>query len=207
VAASPVAASGNITFGCLNNPSKMSATALRLWAEILVACPGSRLLLLAAAHPQGPNHIHAFVERHGVAASRVDLVPPQPVAQYLALYHRVDIALDAYPCVGGTTTLDALWMGVPVVSLAGDRPFARSGASILHSVALDDLVAGSEQAYVAIACKLASDHERLVALRTSLRSTLAASALTDGERFARDMEAAFDAMHQRACASAHRAGA
>jgi protein O-GlcNAc transferase len=198
VAPPPHATNGFATFGCLNNASKMSPTVLELWARILGALPQSRLLLLSPERSTRTAYVHAFFAEQGIARDRVEFVTPRPVADYLALYHRMDIALDSYPCVGGTTTLDALWMGVPVVTLAGDRPFARSGASIVRNAGLADLVADDGAAYVRNAVALAHDHERRAALRQSLRPLLASSVLTNRAQFAADVEAAYAEMHHRA---------
>jgi len=196
----PPQAKGWPTFICLNNPGKASPTVLRLWAEILDAVPQSRLLLLASEHPQRVAELRAFFAARGIAEERIELVARQPLASYLALYKRADIALDTYPYTGATTTCDALWMGVPVVTLAGDRPFARSGVSILHSAGLADFIAETPHEYVRIAVALAADHGRLALLHASLRERMRASPLTDAPRFARDVEAAYMSMCERALA-------
>ena len=126
----------------------------------------------------------------------MELVARSPLADYLGTYARIDIALDTWPYAGGTTTCDALWMGVPVVSLAADRPFGRSGASILGAIGHDELVASSSADYVGIACALAADHDRLLDLRAGLRAQMASSPLTDATGFARDFEAALLAMRK-----------
>ncbi len=117
-----------------------------------------------------------------------------PLRDYLALYSRADIALDPFPYTGGTTTCDALWMGVPVVSLAGNRPFAGSGASILSAVALDSLVVATTGQYVVKAVTLAQNLHALAALRAELRGRMRASPLTNAPQFARDFETALAAM-------------
>ena len=110
----------------------------------------------------------------------VEFFPRLPIGQYLQQYAAIDIALDTFPCAGGTTTFDALWMGVPVVSLAGERPFSRGGASILGNLGLADCVASSTDAYIERAVSLARDTASLAKRRAELRSLLAASTLTDG---------------------------
>ena len=134
----------------------------------------------------------------GVAPERVEFTGRVPLKDYLDLHARIDIALDPWPYTGGTTTCDALWMGVPVVSLAADRPFGRSGASILGSVGQNDLVASSPEEYVALARGLAADRDRLLRLRASLRERMASSPLTDAAGFARDFEVALAAMRDQA---------
>lgn len=195
VMAAPSASNGFVTFGCLNNASKMSPTVIALWADILLAVPASRLMVLAPERSTRSASVRQFFAQRGIADERIELVAPRPVADYLALYHRIDVALDSFPCVGGTTTLDALWMGVPVISLAGDRSFARSGASILRNVGLADLVATNAIDYVSRAVALANDRERCVALRATLRNDVTTSCLTDAARFAADVEAAYEQMY------------
>jgi len=193
-----------IAFTCLNGPGKTSAAALGMWAEILRAVPRSRLQLLASPHAPRMSELLGFFSERGVAPERIELVARQPLASYLALYGNADIALDSYPHTGATTTCDALWMGLPVVTLAGNRPFTRSGASVLTNVGLRDLIAETPADYVRIACALAADHARLARLRAELRATMSGSRLTDGRAFARDMEEAFVAMCQAAAANAPR---
>ena len=194
VASAPSQARPGVTFTCLNGAGKASPSSLVMWADILSAVPGSRLQLLASPHEQRMAELKGFFASRGVAQERVELVARRPLAEYLALYGNADIALDSYPYTGATTTCDALWMGVPVVTLAGDRPFTRSGASLLSNVGLQELIAATPESYVRIACALATDKERLAGLRTGLRGRMRASPLTNAKRFARDMEEAFTAM-------------
>jgi predicted O-linked N-acetylglucosamine transferase (SPINDLY family) len=136
----------------------------------------------------------------GVSAERIELMAWQPgTAAHLALYHRVDIALDPFPYNGTTTTCEALWMGVPVVTLRGDRHAARVGASLLSQIGLTDLIANSVEEYVEIALALAGNLGRLNDLRRALRPRLGASPLCDGYAFARKMEATFRTMWQHWC--------
>ncbi len=196
----PIAIAGHVTFACLNNPGKVSPAALSAWAEILRALPQARLVLLTSPDADRVEALRRFFDAHGVAPARIELVSRMPLAQYLALYARADIGLDTFPYAGGTTTCDAAWMGVPVVTLAGDRPFARSGASILAQLDLGDLVTADVTAYVAAAIALAEDRPRLARLRAELRPRMRASRLTDAPRFARDFEAALVAMSERRAA-------
>jgi predicted O-linked N-acetylglucosamine transferase (SPINDLY family) len=190
----PAAQAGHATFACLNNPGKVSPGALDAWAAILRALPGARLILLTPASPERVAALRRRFERAGVAPSRIDCVERAPLAQYLALHARVDIALDPFPYTGGVTTCDAAWMGVPVVTLAGNRPFARSGATILANLNLDELVANDVESYVAAAIGLARDRARLAEIRATLRARMQASKLTDAAAFARDFEEALAAM-------------
>ena len=123
-----------------------------------------------------------------------------PRWEYLSLYHRIDLALDPFPCNGMTTTCDALWMGVPVLTLPGAMPVSRAGLSLLSSVGLEALAASSEEDYVRIAVELAADLPRLADLRATLRPRMLASPLMDAPRFARNIEAAYRKMWQHWCA-------
>ena len=122
-----------------------------------------------------------------------------PLAEYFQIYERLDVAVDPFPCSGGTTTCDALWMGVPVVSLAGQTAVGRGGVSILSNVGLPELVAEDVGQYVRIAVDLAQDLSRLSELRATLRGRMQASPLMDAPRFARNVEAAYREMWQRWC--------
>jgi predicted O-linked N-acetylglucosamine transferase (SPINDLY family) len=200
----PAAATGTVTFACLNHPTKMSRAALGLWARILTAVPDSRLVLLATPYEGQRVDVRDFFVALGIAAERIEQVSEAPIEEYLARYRSADIALDSLPCAGGTTTCDALWMGVPVVTLVGDRPFSRSGASLLRNAGLTDLIARTPDDYASAAIDLARDHARLGALRAALRGRLRASPLLDATGFARAVESAFDAMWEHAVAGRYR---
>jgi len=183
----PALESGHITFGCLNNFSKASKDALATWRRLLESVPGSRLLLYSLPGSHRDDAIQ-FMTRTGLDASRIAFVGKTPGPEYFALYGKIDIALDPFPCAGGTTTCDALWMGVPVVTLAGRTAVGRSGVSLLSNVGLRQLVAGSPDEYVRIAAELARDLPSLAALRQGLRNRMLQSPLTDATRFARNIE-------------------
>jgi len=131
----------------------------------------------------------------------VEFVTPRPRRAYLEEYHRVDIGLDPFPYGGHTTSLDALWMGVAVVSLAGEMRVSRGGLSILSNLGLPELVTWSEAEYVRIAAELAADIPRLAELRATMRARMEASPLMDGPRFARNIEAAYRTMWRQWCAT------
>jgi predicted O-linked N-acetylglucosamine transferase (SPINDLY family) len=135
----------------------------------------------------------------GVEPRRVEFVAFRPRRAYLELYHRLDIVLDTFPYNGHTTSLDALWMGVPVVSLVGDTPVSRAGLSQLTNLGLPELAAHSEPEFVAVAARLAGDLPRLSQLRSTLRARMENSILMDAPRFARSVEAAYRSMWQRWC--------
>ena len=141
-----------------------------------------------------------MMEHEGVDAQRLEFLEPRPRAAYLELYHRLDIVLDPFPYNGHTTSLDALWMGVPVVSLAGQRAVSRAGLSQLTNLGLSELVAWTEDEYVEIATELAGDLPRLAELRATLRSRMEASVLMDAPHFARQIEAAYRTMWRHWCA-------
>ncbi len=197
----PVLQLGHITFGCLNNFCKVSEPTLAAWAKLLRAVPNSELLLHAykGSHRQ---RLQARLERDGVVPKRVRFAGFMPAEKYFALYRQIDIALDTFPYGGGTTTCDALWMGVPVVSLVGKTAVGRGGLSILSNVGLPELAARSEQEYVAIAAALANDLPRLSRLRATLRHQMEQSPLMDAPRFARHVEAAYRQMWHTWCRSA-----
>jgi predicted O-linked N-acetylglucosamine transferase (SPINDLY family) len=186
-------ATGQITFGCLNTFSKGTEAALRCWCRLLRDVPRSRLLL----HAKEGGHRQRVIEllkRENVNPNRLGFVGFLPGLDYFRLYQGIDIALDPFPCAGGTTTCDALWMGVPVVSLAGSTAVSRAGMSILSNVGLPELVAHSQEEYVAIAAALAADRTRLAQLRAGLRERMRQSPLMDAPRFARNIEEAFREM-------------
>jgi predicted O-linked N-acetylglucosamine transferase (SPINDLY family) len=206
VAPPPHIATGHITFGCCNNPGKVSSSALSAWIDVLRAVPDSRLLLLAPVDSDRRARLEATFRQGGITSDRIEFVARMALSDYLRLHDRIDIGIDTFPYAGGTTTCDALWMGVPVVTLASDRPFGRSGASILAQVALDDLVAGSRAQYVAAAIALAQDRARLTSLRTSLRPRMHASPLADAVAFAREFEDALSAIASAPASPAVRGG-
>jgi protein O-GlcNAc transferase len=198
----PSLTTGVVTFGSFNNPAKVSAATLDVWAALLARLPKARLLLKGKQFADAATRA-SFLARlgeRGVPAERVELMAWLPgAAAHLALYHRVDIALDPFPYNGTTTTCEALWMGVPVVARRGDRHAGRVGASLLGQIGLTDLIAGSAEEYVKIALVLADDPARLNDLRYSLRPRMAGSPLCDAGAFARKIEAAFRAMWQHWC--------
>jgi len=189
----PALRSGHVTFGCLNNFAKVSAGALATWAALLTLVPGSRLILHCRAGSHRVQVMQALAAG-GVDAQRIELVDYLPTAEYFALHRRIDIALDPFPYGGGTTSCDALWMGVPLVTLAGPTAVGRGGVSILSHLGLTEWIAHTPAGYVEKARALAGDLPRLSGLRATLRQRMAASRLMDAPLFARDMEAANRAM-------------
>jgi protein O-GlcNAc transferase len=192
--AAPVRRNGHITFASFNNFAKLSPVTIRLWSRILASLPDSRLLIKTRGL-QDPGLRALLLQRfldQGVDRDRIKLTPPiLDQREHLQTYNEVDIALDPFPYHGTTTTLEALWMGVPVVTLEGDRHPARVGASILSCLGLDEFVAHSEDDYVQIATRLSGPSSPLDVLRRSLRSRLSESPLTDGARFTGHLEHAY----------------
>jgi protein O-GlcNAc transferase len=168
------------TFGCFNNPAKITDTMIAVWAQILKAVPESRLLLKGSGFSETAmrESYLARCSRFGLDAGRLELIDRTPdTASHLALYRRVDVALDTFPYHGTTTTCEALWMGVPVVTLHGDRHMSRVGTSILTAVGRTEWIGNSADEYVRIAIGLASDRSGLATIRGGLRAAFAASAL------------------------------
>jgi predicted O-linked N-acetylglucosamine transferase (SPINDLY family) len=199
LSALPALDHGRITFGSLNNFCKVNPPVLGLWSQVLKAVDGSRLLLRAAEGSHRGRTLR-FLEEEGIAPERVTFVGWQPHSQYLELYRQIDIGLDTLPYNGQTTTLDSLWMGVPVITLVGQTAVGRAGMSLLTNLGRPELIAESPEQFVRIARELAGDLPRLGKLRSSLRGQMQNSPLMDGRRFARHVEAAYRQMWQRWCA-------
>jgi protein O-GlcNAc transferase len=195
----PSARGAAFTFGSFQHLPKISPSARRAWAEILRGLPGSRMLMVGVPEGEAREDLRRSFREAGVDPARLELIARLPLADYYRRYDAVDLVLDTFPYGGGTTTLDALWMGVPVVTLAGDRPAGRSAASILGELGLDAWVARSADAYVRLALAHASDARALAALRAGLRARLRASALMDEAGFARDLEALLRGMWREWC--------
>jgi predicted O-linked N-acetylglucosamine transferase (SPINDLY family) len=198
VARGPFNLAGQVTFGCLNNFGKISPPALRTWQGILSQTPESRMILHAGEGSHRQRMLSEFA-REGIEPARIDFYPRLPVDQYLRLYDRIDIALDPFPYGGGTTTCDALWMGVPVVTLRGQTAVSRGGASILSNIGLPELIAETLEDYVRIANGLARDPHRASALRAGMRARMRTSPLMDAAAFAKGVESAYRDMWERWC--------
>lgn len=186
----PALRNGYVTFGSLNSFKKVSDAALHLWAQVLRAVPSSRLVLVA---PPGVarDRVRRVMHEQGVEPERLELLGPMPRPEYLKVYQRIDIGLDPVPYGGGTTSLDAFWMGVPIVTIAGRAPVSRAGATIGHNLQLSDLIATSFQDYAQRAACLTRDLEQLAALRRRLRSRMGLSPLMNARRFVEHMEQVF----------------
>jgi predicted O-linked N-acetylglucosamine transferase (SPINDLY family) len=178
--------------------AKVGPEVVALWARILTALPDARLLLGNAADPAIRARLVQKFAEHGVAESRLGFQPKLPLAEYLHLHHQIDLGLDPFPYNGGATSCYSLWMGVPFVTLAGDRYMARMGVSLLTNVGLGSLVAENPDEYVTLACKLASDPMHLATIRASLRERMANS-IADIAGFTRNLESAYREMWRRWC--------
>ncbi|MFA7060077.1 MAG: tetratricopeptide repeat protein [Pedobacter sp.] len=195
----PVQKNGVITFGAFNNFAKTNERIFFLWAEILHKVPGSRLMMKLVGSRCEPmrNYIFEAFERAGIARERIELVEwVVGVMEHLELFNSVDIALDTYPYNGTTTTCEALFMGAPVISMAGRVHLSRVGASILEQAGFSELVATTESEYIEKAVELATDIDRLARYRASLREALLQSSLMDTEGFTRTLESAYRKMWQ-----------
>lgn len=182
-----------ITFGSFNILCKVAPPVVAAWSRILQQVPGSRLILKARslAEPSVRERYAAAFAGHGIAADCLELLGPLPsLTDHLALYSRIGIALDPFPYNGTTTTYEALWMGVPVVTLAGQTHAGRVGASILTGIGEPSLIAGTLEDYIATAARLATDHAAIVNYRGTLRERLATSPLCDAPGYARRFESA-----------------
>jgi predicted O-linked N-acetylglucosamine transferase (SPINDLY family) len=189
----PSARTGRFTFGSFTQVAKISPSTRSLWLAILQGLPDARLVVLG-----NPNE--ELLRSFGSAASRVTLVPFLPLREYYAWFDAVDIALDTTPYSGGTTSCDALWMGVPVITAPGTRPASRSAASILAAVGLAEWIAPSAAQYVRRAVEFSKNLEVLSQLRVSLRARMQASPLMDEAGFTRDLEELYRQMWRRYCA-------
>lgn len=190
----PCLQSGTVTFGSLNNLSKLTRRILKIWADILLAVPRSRLMLKGKVFSDAAvrEQLWCVLADMQIQRERVILMGPKPSqAEHLACYRELDIALDTFPYHGTTTTCDAFWMGVPVVTLAGEVHRSRVGVSLLRNIGLPELIADSPERYIKIAIDLAQDSNRLQQLRDTLRERMRASPLCDAKPFVRDLEAAY----------------
>ena len=203
-APSPALKSGQVTFGCFNNPAKITRQVVAVFGRILRQVPGSRLFLKYGGFTDpavGARYLDWLAEEQ-IAKERVELSGHSSMLRFLESFGRVDIALDPFPYSGETTALHTLWMGVPLVALEGATLAQRLASRVLRVAGLSDWIAGSEDEYVAIAGSLASDPNALESLRRTLRPQLQACALFDTAGVTRELEATYRALWQRWCARA-----
>jgi len=192
----PVAGNGHITFGCFQYGGKVNDAVLAVWGRIFRSLPQARLRLQNKQmnYPVAREQLRQRLARVGVALERVTIEGSMSREAYLAAYAHVDIILDTFPYPGGTTTCEALWMGVPTLTLAGNTMLARQGASLLTCAGLEDWIARDEDDYARLALARAADLDGLAQLRSGLRQKVLASPLFDARRFARHLEDALEGM-------------
>ncbi|AAU92442.1 TPR domain protein [Methylococcus capsulatus str. Bath] len=189
----PAKRNGYITFGCLNNLAKINTEVLDLWAQILAASPTSRLLIQTVALCDRLNleRFRALCVERGLDPARLELRPATSLEKFAQTYHQIDIALDPFPFCGGFTSFDALWMGVPVITLEQQRLAGRQTLSMLMNLGLPHLIASNKTDYVSIALELSRDSSEIEQLRSELRSRFLQSPLIDHCRFTRELEKAY----------------
>ncbi len=197
----PALTAGHITFGSFNSCFKITPSLIALWAGVLQAVPDSRLMLLAISPGAGEQRVRELFAASGIGPDRIEVIPRLTHEEFLAAHRRVDIALDTFPYHGTTTSCFSLWMGLPLVVLAGATHVSRVGVSLLTNLGHSGLVAQSREEYVRIATRLASDLPALAQMRASLRGTMLRSPLTDGAAGARALESAFRGMWRAWCRS------
>jgi predicted O-linked N-acetylglucosamine transferase (SPINDLY family) len=196
----PALKNGHVTFGSFTRTARINDDVLDVWAEILRAIPDARLMLNSKPFQEDATR-DSFLERfsaRGVGAERLDLVYTSPQPNTWAAYAKIDIALDPFPHNAGTTTIEALWLGVPVISLAAQAPVGRFGKSILGAVGMDDWAVDDAAAYVARAVAAAADLKALARIRSGLRARFEASPLRDAGGLAREIEAAYRSLWRKA---------
>lgn len=185
-----------ITFGSFNNLAKINESVIALWSKVLQAIPDSRLILkwksFASGHVKR-RFLKLFL-KYGIESSRIELRESSPHFLMMAEYGDIDIVLDSFPFTGGLTTCEALWMGVPVITVSGKTPISRQSASFLKQIGLHEFIAESYEDYVQVAVKMTADISALSEIRGSLRERMASSPLCDGKRYAEDIETAFLSM-------------
>jgi protein O-GlcNAc transferase len=205
VTALPAGRAGTITFGSFNNPLKLSRATLELWARVLRAVPGARLALKyhgRLADPMLQARLRTTFGGRGVDPGRIEfLTAEDDEASHLAAYSMIDIALDTTPFSGATSSFDALWMGVPVVTLTGDTMISRMTASLLAAAGLDGLIADTPDEFVACAEALARDLTALASLRAQLRGRVGRSPLCDGPGYTQSLQALWRRLWQARCAA------
>ena len=196
VSPSPALSKGYVTFGSFNNLAKLTPDVLQTWAEILRCVPDSRLVLKwkSLADPETQERLRTVFTQHGIASDRLECRGWSNHPVMLAQYGDIDIALDPFPFSGGLTSCDALYMGVPIITMAGELPIGRQTASLLNVMGLDELIANNRVDYLKKAVALALNLSRIDAFRQNLRNQMLASRLCDGAAYARSIEKALSDM-------------
>ncbi len=197
----PAMKNGYITFGSFNNLAKVTPAVIRLWASILNSVPNSRIILksLALGNDNVKERIGKQFSTEGISQDRLDLRGVSPHVEMLAEYGDMDIALDPFPFNGGLTSCEALWMGVPVLTMLGTRPIARQSAGFLRTIGLEGFIASNEQECCDLAARWSNHLGELAEIRGGLRNRMTSSLLCDGKRFTANLEAAYREMWKRWC--------
>jgi predicted O-linked N-acetylglucosamine transferase (SPINDLY family) len=201
----PALSSGYITFGSFNHFSKISPMVFSMWQDILRKIPTARLVIKtrSLSDPTVRDSVMKTFRNEGIAEERLELLSWSPSRrEHLDLYNRIDIALDTFPYHGTTTTCEALSMGVPVVTLAGDTHCSRVGVSLLSNVGLPELIAYTPESYIEKAVTLANDLEKLQSLRVTLRDKMTLSPLSDAKRFTANLEKCYREIWKQWCKTA-----
>jgi predicted O-linked N-acetylglucosamine transferase (SPINDLY family) len=198
----PAARNGYVTFASLNSFAKVNPPTLRLWARVLAEEPGSTLMVLVAGGEPGNPSLRGRLAGCGIPTQRLQLVPTAPREQYLRYFHQADISLDPLHYTGHTTSLDSIYMGVPLVTLPGRHPVSRAGVTYLRNLGLDELIASSADDYVRIAKDLAGDLHRLSSLRAELRDRMRHSPLMDAAAYTHHLEGLYRQMWINWCGRA-----
>ena len=184
-----------ITFGSFNNLSKITPIVIKTWSKILHSVPTSRLVLKLQKLNNNTSYYHDLFIQEGIDKERVKFYQPSPsIEEHLSLYNTIDIGLDPFPFNGATTTCEALWMGVPVITLLGDRHVGRVGASILTNIGLEDFIAHDINGYIELAVEMSSNLKYLMEIKTGLRKQMQNAPLSDGLSFAKDFEILYQDM-------------
>jgi protein O-GlcNAc transferase len=198
VAPAPCAASRVVTFGSLASQYKLTPGVLEAWGRILQRAPASPLVLrnAALASPGVRRYVHDVLAAHGVSRDRVRMLGPADHVEFVRTYDAIDVALDTFPYSGGTTTMEAIWQGIPVVTFHGDRWASRTSESILRAAGLAEFVAADLDGYVELAVELAASAKRLIDDRVTMRERVRASDACNGPKLARSMESLYRRMYE-----------
>jgi predicted O-linked N-acetylglucosamine transferase (SPINDLY family) len=195
----PAKRTGHLTFGSLHGFLKLNHRVFDLWSRVLHSVPEARLLMFhdTLVEPVR-DQIRQSLAELGIDCTRLDLRDGTRGPGYLGVYGEIDVSLDAFPCTGGVTTCESLWMGVPMLTLCGVRPAGRNSAALLTRVGLTDWIAQTPEQFVGLAIRHSSNIEQLQTLRAGLRERMRTT-LCDGPRFTRELEDAYHTMWQRCC--------
>ncbi len=195
----PALTNGYLTFGSFNNANKLGGACLELWAALLCNLPRSRLLMVTVPEGQVRERLIRQFMAHGVASDRISFCGRLPSREFQKMLQQVDITLDPFPVNGATTTCESLWLGVPVLTLVGNRFLSRAGLSVLSAAQLPDFAATTPDEFIKTAALLANNLPLLANIRAGLRSHLASTPLLDQQRFARNMEGIYRNVWNRWC--------